>query len=156
MNMTEEPRSCGDCGAEPGQHHQHGCDVERCARCGGQSIGCDCIYIVNGIDPATMEFTHPEVYIEGPTEEMYARWDREWGSRRLRWTGFWPGSLEAAAMGLFCVWVPEQSPPGPVWGWVPCAEDTPGAGPDLNRLHTHARWDLETQTWIVRKQRNTA
>ena len=139
--MTEEPRSCGDCGAKPGEYHSHGCDVERCARCGFQTIGCDCVYAIHSIDMATLEFTHPELYMEGPTEEMYARWDLEWGALRLRWTGFWPGSLEAAALGWFSVLDAE--------GRRECPEGTPGAGPDLNRFYSHCRWDTETQTWIA-------
>ncbi|MFO1110331.1 MAG: hypothetical protein U1E61_14180 [Bradyrhizobium sp.] len=33
---------CHDCGAIKGQFHVPGCDVERCPKCGGQSIACDC------------------------------------------------------------------------------------------------------------------
>lgn len=35
---------CHDCGIvnKPGHFHHPGCDVERCALCGGQVIGCDC------------------------------------------------------------------------------------------------------------------
>lgn len=33
---------CGDCGAKPGHIHHFGCDLERCPKCGGQLISCDC------------------------------------------------------------------------------------------------------------------
>jgi hypothetical protein len=35
-------RNCHDCNCPPGGFHHAGCDVERCPRCGGQVIGCDC------------------------------------------------------------------------------------------------------------------
>ena len=34
---------CFDCGSEPGQVHDWGCDAEDCPRCGGQLLSCDCL-----------------------------------------------------------------------------------------------------------------
>ena len=43
-NRTPNGRAenCHDCGAGPGKVHHWGCDMERCPRCHGQLISCDC------------------------------------------------------------------------------------------------------------------
>lgn len=33
---------CGDCGVEERQLHHWGCDMERCPKCFGQALGCEC------------------------------------------------------------------------------------------------------------------
>jgi hypothetical protein len=35
-------RPCGDCAVIKGEFHVEGCDIERCANCGGQRISCAC------------------------------------------------------------------------------------------------------------------
>lgn len=66
----EDLHDCGDCGAKAGSVHHAGCDVERCSYCGGQWISCG----------------HSRTRKHDP---LFARW-----------SGFWPGELEARAMGI--------------------------------------------------------
>lgn len=139
-------RNCPDCEAKPGELHQRGCDVERCARCGCQAITCSCIYEVCGIDYLTMEKTHPEVYATGPTEEMDAKWEAEWGSRRIPWTDEWPGVAECREFGFWAVFGPDLKPPQ--IGWVSVPVGTPGATEDLDRLHRECVWDQKKRRWI--------
>lgn len=144
-NEQAETRNCG-CGATPGDLHRPGCDVERCPRCKHQLIGCDCIYEVNGMDPDTLDVSHPEIYEGGPTDKMVKKWNAEWDSKRLPWTGYWPGDLECRALGYYCrdLWADTGEPV--VGSYDPvahekrgirfhirCAAEDLGAHEDLNR-----------------------
>lgn len=131
--MTE-PRNCPDCAAVPGEQHKPGCDVERCAICGDQLISCDCVYVVNGLDPDTLEFEHPDIYHGGSTDEMLAAYEAEVEKLGgpLLWTGEWPGEAECREFGFWSYWGPP---------WIACKADHPGAGPGLNELYTYTKWD---------------
>jgi Zn-finger nucleic acid-binding protein len=134
-----EPRAaCPDCDAPIGALHASGCDVERCPRCGGQAIACACVYEVCSLDPYTLEEQYPDIYRNGPTDDMYARFDAEWDARRLPWTGYWPGAVECVALGLWSRWGPDMDLPQR--GWVACAQGDPGAGVDLNALMLTTAW----------------
>lgn len=41
---------CPDCGTPPGGCHHPGCCVERCPRCLGQALGCDCFEFEDELD----------------------------------------------------------------------------------------------------------
>ena len=48
-DYEDEENTCGDCGCHLGEQHLPNCDIERCPRCGGQMLSCDCgtIYSVS-------------------------------------------------------------------------------------------------------------
>lgn len=131
-------RSCNQCGVAPGEMHVLGCDVERCSLCGFQLCACPCVYEVNDVDEDDIEG-------DGPTEEMYAKFDAEverYGGR-LPWTGEYPFLDAAAALGFYCY----EEPDGQL---VECAADHPQAEPNLNKLNTSADWNKVTRRWSRR------
>lgn len=109
--------------------------------CGGQLISCSCIYSFCGIDPATMKETHPQIYSGGPSDEMYAKWDKFYLPLRMPWTGVWPGVLECREFDFWCYWEEGR-------GWVDCDKDHPGARENLNRL-CECRWDVNRQRFVL-------
>lgn len=141
-------RDCPDCGVKPGEKHEDGCDVERCPRCGMQNISCPCIYIVNEMNLANLEHEHPDIYHNGPTPEMYAKWDAEWGPQEQLWTGEWPGYVECREFGWYCRERPVQSTGHGFW--MRCNADDEAARPDLNRLVVDAVWDAEKGRFVKR------
>lgn len=146
-------RPCIDCSATLGELHQPGCDVETCARCGGQEISCGCIYEVCGIEQdETMEKLHPAIFNDGPTAEMYAQWDREWDARRIPWAGEMHGLAECREFGFWCLWVPSPEPfmPGGIGKWVTVPAGTPDAMEDRNQLFQRCAWDADVQRWRLR------
>ena len=134
---------CHNCACKLGDLHDPGCAVEQCPRCGGQAISCHCIYEINGMDATELDSEHPEIYTNGPTKEMQARWDAEWGKRRLSWTGVWPGVAECVEFG----WYSRMT----AAGWRSCDKAEPGATEDLNRLRTHAIWDADAGRFVRRQ-----
>ena len=103
-----------------------------------QAISCNCIYVVCGMDPDLLDIKHPEIFENGPTDEMYATWCKEWAHRRVPWSGEYPGAAECREYGFWCV--------GPPWREVP--EGVPGAPEDLNRLLSTCRWDQQAQKFV--------
>lgn len=151
------PRHCHDCGAKPGEFHRPGCDVERCALCGSQSISCFCVYGLSGFrDSDDLEQRSPYIYAHGPTEIMDARYDAEVAERggRLPWTGVWPGEEECIEYGFYCHWVSRDT--GKVCDfatgngrWQPCGKDDEGARPDLNTLVERCVWDIKRRKFVL-------
>jgi hypothetical protein len=84
--LLRQPKACPDCGVEPGRPHVEGCDIERCSICGEQRLSCGCD-----------ETGRPDKH------------DRSFS----RWTGFWPGELEALALGAVVHWIPDPARPVP-------------------------------------------
>jgi len=48
--LRREKARCHDCGVVPGNVHHHGCDMERCPACRGQSISCGCVWAGEAVE----------------------------------------------------------------------------------------------------------
>lgn len=139
----DQLKKCGDCGVEPGEMHKAGCDVEQCPECGGQSIGCDCIYAF-----LSKELDWPggkmpkDVYNNGPTDEMQETYEKHLAAThpRMPWTGLWPGTEDCRRLDLWSYWGPDYGEQG----WQKCSKDHPGASEDLNELRRYS-WNPDTQ-----------
>lgn len=72
---------CHDCGCKEGQLHNLGCDMERCAFCGGQLISCECCYTLLGFDYKGRTNDHPtcglppEIYAGGLPSNLQEKWE---------------------------------------------------------------------------------
>ena len=141
-----DPHDHRGCRAAVGELHERGCDVERCARCGGQAIACPCVYELNGMNPSRLEEDHPDIYHDGPTEEMVAVYDAEierLGGRIPRGP-LYPGTEDCVRLNLWCRWVEsgtEEAVRLGRAGWHKCDREHPDAVPDLNELGWRARWN---------------
>ena len=128
-------KPCHDCGAQPGSAHLGGCDTAVCLWTGSQRLQC-ALGLIAECYKALMGAGHEELaealgHYEGLDDP-----DHDCGNDV--WTGHWPGSDDAARLGLWCRWGPP---------WIECDPDHPDATEDLNRLVTEARWDRGTQRW---------
>lgn len=112
--VLSEP-TCPGCEAEIGEYHTDLCDIARCAETGLQrSAGC---YGARGCRA------------------------RRGANCRSRWTGAFPGAVEAHEYGLYCL----AFPPYP-----PCAPGTPGSMEDLNTLLRLCWWDRAARRWRLK------
>ncbi len=63
---------CHDCGAQEGEYHSLGCDMERCPFCGRQLISCDCVYTLLNIDVSEGTWA----YENGLTDKQEEEWEQ--------------------------------------------------------------------------------
>ena len=77
---TDNRPVCHDCKVREGEFHKPGCDMERCPFCGGQLFVCNCALEKLGLfdkekyGPDT-DHLPPDIYENGLTDELAARWE---------------------------------------------------------------------------------
>jgi hypothetical protein len=118
--------------------------MERCVLCGGQAISCSCIYELNGMPYHSLEEDHPDVYNNGPTEEMNGKREEaeEKAGGRLPWSGIYPGTEMCVEYGWFCKDVDGEF-------HVPCSPEDPAGHPDLNYMLAVCRWDVSQRRHVL-------
>lgn len=129
--VTDDLRDCNDCGAEPGEEHDEGCDVAICLAYGTQRVQCEpgARMVVRGILP------------NGGVDVDWEEDGHDCG--RDVWSGRWPGEAECEEFGWWAVFVPCGNP-----SWKPVPAGTPGAVLDLNRLVVEAKWSPGQRRWV--------
>jgi hypothetical protein len=111
--MIKRGKPCHDCGAKSGHYHSSGCDTERCPKCGGQLLSCDCF----------VEYDEDKD-IEYFNEEEFNKYERE------KWNGvmYYKEHLYCEEHNLYVYWGPNYNERD----WVKCDKNHPGAQHDLN------------------------
>jgi hypothetical protein len=121
---------CQDCGVYPGEIHEPGCEIAKCAICGGWLITCRCI-----------------------KEDAFFTEVQELGGP-IPWSGVPVGTQEAIEYGFWCKWsliVPTDENRCQTSGWVICGADEMGSHPDLNRVQSACEWDKTKRRWVKRQ-----
>lgn len=109
--------TCPDCAVVQGARHQQTCGTARCEATGLRYLDCACPSPPAG--PVGLPNDH-QIDV---------------------WTGVWKMEEDCRALGWFLMWDPEREE------FLRCTPNEPGAGPDIDRLTTYARWNRQIGHW---------